>query len=484
MPVYLRAVDSRVLEKAREKMPAQSLVDELLGVGHVSAVPDLSGEKSDEVATEFLIRADNRNAVLKQMVASTNPGVQQLLRCRTLTNTIIFSPVMSAAGQAFDTATVLTGLLLNDGYLNSNLSDAIIAAAAEAQEGKDSRAVEQMLLDILSLGRRFNWAQLVAFARRIETPATLHILTEQLRQDDDSAGLFAVVEQSAEPEGVARYLTTFSQSGMKDLQAGLRYGTGGVRHLLHANRRFYVGHFRPAFALDFCLHNPRTALTLKWGLYLASGFALALSIHFARRKLTGLEWPPQVRGVHIAREVLFALGFLLVVLLLSEPFLAQDSQKGDVAPFRLQLPGRGSTTLTGSSVNHGVIMNQLSLLTLLLFFVLQALLYVASLVKLAEIRRQKVAARIKLKLLDNEDHLFDAGLYLGFVGTIISLIFVSLGIIKPSLMAAYSSTSFGIIFVSVFKIFHLRPLRRKILLEAETLASLEPARSSPLAAPL
>ena len=45
------------------------------------------------------------------------------------------------------------------------------------------------------------------------------------------------------------------------------------------------------------------------------------------------------------------------------------------------------------------------------------------------------------------DHLFDAGLYLGFVGTIISLILVSMGVIKFSLMAAYSSTSFGIIFV-------------------------------------
>ena len=115
-------------------------------------------------------------------------------------------------------------------------------------------------------------------------------------------------------------------------------------------------------------------------------------------------------------------------------------------------------------------MNQpsnVSLLTLLLFFVLQALIYTACLVKLAEIRRQNLSARMKMKLLDNEDHLFDAGLYLGFVGTIISLILVSLGIIEPSLMAAYSSTSFGILFVSFFKIFHLRPLRRRLLLEAE-----------------
>jgi hypothetical protein len=75
---------------------------------------------------------------------------------------------------------------------------------------------------------------------------------------------------------------------------------------------------------------------------------------------------------------------------------------------------------------------------------------------------------VKLKLLENEEHLFDAGLYLGFAGTIISLILVSMNVIKPSLMAAYGSTSFGIIFVSIFKIFHLRPARRKMLLEVES----------------
>jgi hypothetical protein len=179
-----------------------------------------------------------------------------------------------------------------------------------------------------------------------------------------------------------------------------------------------------------------------------------------------------VRGFHIAREMLFALGFLLVVLLLSEPFLAQESQRVEL-PFRLRLPTVGSVVPVGTSGVNRSIMNQLSLLTLLLFFVLQALLYTASLVKLAEIRRQNLPSRIKLKLLENEDHLFDAGLYLGFAGTIISLILVSLGVIQPSLMAAYSSTSFGIIFVSVFKIFHLRPERRKLLLEAEA-ASTEP----------
>ena len=102
------------------------------------------------------------------------------------------------------------------------------------------------------------------------------------------------------------------------------------------------------------------------------------------------------------------------------------------------------------------------------FFVLQGLLYISSIVKLAEIRRQRVGPRIKLRLLENEEHLFDAGLYLGFLGTVCAFILSSISQ-KHSfdLMVAYSSTAFGILFVSIFKIFHLRPVRRKLVLEAE-----------------
>jgi hypothetical protein len=179
----------------------------------------------------------------------------------------------------------------------------------------------------------------------------------------------------------------------------------------------------------------------------------------------------------VAREVLLALGFLLAVVVLSEPFLAQESQRADF-PLTFRLPAVGQALTDRTPNAPSSIMNEPILLTLLLFFVLQGLLYMACLAKLAEILSQRVATRTRLKLLENEDHLFDAGLYLGFVGTIISLILVSLGVIKFSLMAAYSSTSFGIIFVSIFKIFHLRPARRRLLLEVES-AVAEPAAPAP-----
>jgi hypothetical protein len=42
-----------------------------------------------------------------------------------------------------------------------------------------------------------------------------------------------------------------------------------------------------------------------------------------------------------------------------------------------------------------------------------------------------------------------------------------MGIMKVGVMSAYASTSFGIIFVSIVKIFHVRPYRRRLILDAE-----------------
>ena len=421
---------------------------------------------ASEPFTEFIIRQKNRERALELMQVSPNPTVQELLHCRELT-TVLFPPSSSASGQTFDAAVSICGLLVAEGRFSSGLGDAISKLATTANHGGNSRPLETILMDLVSLGQRFNWDQLVAFTGRIEDAETLHSLADQVRDSGSQLPvLFTGVVVSGKPREMAKYLTDFDQTGLTGLGACLQYGAGGVAELLGRDRLVYRTGYQHPLALGLSQQLPRLAIALKWLAYLASGFLLAMALHFARPAVSSLERPLQVRGFHLVRETLFALGFLLVVLLLSEPFLAQDTRKEQFA-FRLHVPMTGNVVLAGFTRAHPTVMNNIILLTLLLFFVLQGLLYVACLVKLAEIRRQSVPPRIKLRLLENEDHLFDAGLYLGFVGTIISLILVSMGVIKFSLMAAYSSTSFGIIFVCVFKIFNLRPTRRKLLLEAE-----------------
>jgi hypothetical protein len=452
-----------------------------------------------EPFTEFMVRTGNRQQAVALLPASTSPAVQELLRCRMLTNTILLPSSSSSAGQAFDTAICIAGLLLNENHLSPGLSNSVLSLATQANRGGNSQPIEQMLLDFLSLGQRLNWGQLVAFVGRIDDAETLRLHASLVRKTDSQLpALFAGAQLSGEPAAVARYLMHFSQSGFKDLTASLQYGAGGVNELLRRNLRLESSDFQErvtaypvaagyfSLAVNCARRMPGPTIAFKWLCYLAAGFLLAMAAHFARPAVSTLELPLQVRGFHVAREILFALGFMAVVVLLSEPFLSQDSQKVEF-PFRLHLPMVGSTVAAIKTSAQSKIMDTTNFLTALLFFVLQSLLYVASLVKLAEIRRQKVPPRMKLKLLENEDHLFDAGLYLGFLGTIVSLILVSLNVLKStSLMAAYSSTSFGILFVVVFKILHLRRARRQLLLAAE----MEPAvratsaGQSPLAAPL
>lgn len=499
IPIHLRAVDAKVLERSGEKTlsvvdSGQALVqrknissaelllkaaqqEEIPGHEKLRATIDEAKKAQPsgkaQTFTEYIIQTKNRETMLASLHASSSPAVQQLLRCRALTNTVLFPPSQSSSGQAFDAALVTCGRLLQNHNLTRGLADAISSTAAAALRGENSQPLEQILLDFMSLGQRFTWNQLIAFCEKIEDVETLRLLANLMRKEGAQLPvLFSAVQLSGKPAAVAKYLMNFGETGQKDLAASLRYGAGGVNELLQRNQRLHRADFQGkvnAFSGAFVYlpwQMPKLALGLKWFLYLSAGYLIALALHFARPQTPMAERPFQVRGFHVAREILFALGFLLVVLLLSEPFLAQENQKVEF-PIRLQLPTVSGAVSSENTGAQGSIMNQLSLFTLLLFFVLQGLIYVGCLVKLAEIRRQRFSPDIKLKLLDNEEHLFDAGLYLGFAGTIISLIMVSMGVIKPSLMAAYSSTAFGVIFVSVFKIFHLRPLRRQLLLESE-----------------
>ena len=468
----------------------QNLFDSSVGLTNSGSVP----------LTDFVVRLENRNRVLAYLQHSPLPAVQELLRTRELTNTVVFSPSASASGQAFDAAVSVCGLLMDGSHLSAGLSNEVFAAALQANRTGNSEPLEQVLLNVMSLGQRFNCGQLIAFVKRIQTAETLRLMANLVRHADSQLPiLFSAVQLSGQPREVAGYLMNFSQSGLTDLGSSLRYGAGGLNEILQRNRRLHASGFNQelqsfapfgafeSFASAFALRLPWWALTAKWLLYLAGGFLLALSLHFARPAVSALERPLQVRGFHLAREFLFAIGFLLVVLLLSEPFLSQENQKVEF-PFRLHLPTMGVAVPAGNPSVPTTVMSQPSLLIILLFFVLQALLYTACLVKLAEIRRQQVMPRVKLKLLENEDHLFDAGLYLGFLGTIISLVLSSIGVFQQvNLMVAYSSTSFGIIFVSFFKICHLRPARRKLLLEVDAHTSTEetvPPAAAALASPV
>ena len=70
--------------------------------------------------------------------------------------------------------------------------------------------------------------------------------------------------------------------------------------------------------------------------------------------------------------------------------------------------------------------------------------------------------------MQNEENLFDGGLYVGIAGTATALVLQVLGLIDANLLAAYSSNLFGIVCVALVKIRHVRPYKRQLIVEAQS----------------
>ena len=113
-----------------------------------------------------------------------------------------------------------------------------------------------------------------------------------------------------------------------------------------------------------------------------------------------------------------------------------------------------------------------TLLSIALFAALQVAVYFTCLLKIREVARQPVGPLVKLKLMENEENLFDGGLYVGIAGTAAALVLQVLQLIESNLLAAYSSNLFGIMCVALVKIHHVRAFKRQLILEAQAEARL------------
>ncbi len=104
--------------------------------------------------------------------------------------------------------------------------------------------------------------------------------------------------------------------------------------------------------------------------------------------------------------------------------------------------------------------------TIAIFGALQAAVYVACRRKISEIVTMDETAATRLRLLENEENLFDAGLYVGIAGTATALVLQVLHFVEANLLAAYSSNLMGIVTVALVKIVHVRQARRGLIMEA------------------
>jgi hypothetical protein len=430
---------------------------------------------------EVLLSREVRQRALTLLQLSPRPGVREILKTRNLTNFVEFEPATLPAGEPLDATIILAAAYYQGDRLSAQLREELESVAIQANAGETNvPPLETVYLDLMRLGQNLDWLQLGELLHQVDRLSTLHVLSSKLVEGEENLPiLYTSAVLSEQPGALSKYLQHFSTSANADIRSALVYGKGALVEMLKRQQRIFAPRWRlkligyDPFASVFyafvpwAVTSPMLTAFFRWWLFLAGAFCLG-------RAVGTLAFPWQVdhgESVDVSRlaqEFTVVLCFFCVVGISAEPFIVSDVpttpksiQKG---PALL-----GKLVPVKTNKPNPPAMSTSTLIPLVVFFVLQALIYVWCLAKLSEIRREDLSPRLKLRLLENEDHLFDAGLYLGFAGTVVSLILVSMGVIHQSIMAAYASTSFGIIFVSILKICHIRPLRRRLIMEsAET----------------
>src|SRR5690606_37400475 len=117
--------------------------------------------------------------------------------------------------------------------------------------------------------------------------------------------------------------------------------------------------------------------------------------------------------------------FLVVI---NEPYLALGSEPTGFE-LKLVIPVLGAAT-TQAMPDKAFSIDVPTILSISFFFLIQALVFLICLLKLREIESKPIPPHAKLRLTENEENLFDSGLYVGIAGTCISLVLQVMGLIQ------------------------------------------------------
>jgi hypothetical protein len=364
---------------------------------------------------------------------------------------------------------LLTGLLYQGGHLSAPLQRELRGMAERSLQNKELGELGDFFVNLLTLGRRLDWGQLAELLRRTDSTKTAGEYAHLARVAPGQLPLiYAAALFSDSADRVAVYLIEFGKSGSEDLRTALTYGQGAVRQLLL--RQVPINrNATPALsaAAELALTHPQLLLAMKY-------LGVLLGVWFILRGLdqwlvgpTALPGLPRRFGHMKAGALSFLLA--LIVLVVTEPFLLQAAP---VSEFQIRRPVLViSSVIASSDTQPTNTMEATNLISIAVFAVLQIIVYLVCLRKIREIAQRNAPPLVKLRLMENEENLFDLGLYVGIGGTAAAMVLITLGIAKANLIAAFSSNLFGITCVALVKIIHVRPFKRQLILEGQVAAS-------------
>ena len=417
----------------------------------------------------FLIPDHARETARTYLSNSGSIGVQAVLKTHDVASTGRFVPAARPGGQPLEALILLTGLLYQGERLSPPLQREVRALAETAVQRNELGDLEGFYLDLLSLGRRLDWTQLSELLRRTDSVRTGGEYAHLSRVAPDQLPyIYTAALLSDSADRVATYLIRFGKAGSEDLKTALSEGQGAVNLLL---QRAVPVNRSPGPAMGaaaaLVLEHPRLMLTAKYAGYFLGLFFLLRGLDLwivepaGRRSESGAQ--------QHARAGILAVVMSALLIVATEPFLLKAAPTSEYR-LRITIPMLAATSTQAektSQTSKPVTMETSTLVSIGIFAALQVAMYMACLRKIREIESQDASPSLKLRLMENEENLFDSGLYVGMMGTAAALVLQVVGVIEPNLLAAYSSNLFGIICVALVKIRHVRGFKRRLILEGQ-----------------
>jgi len=305
--------------------------------------------------------------------------------------------------------------------------------------------------------------------------------------EEDLRIIYAATLLSGDSSAVLKFVESYpvydkdgdkiaAEAALEDIKLAMSYGSESLRHLLARNQPIhrkgpvlaFVSSIFPLFGGNVITHLSHShhslALFLKLTLLGAAFFSLLLFVshvlpkpeykrtecHFA------LRWTRRFSAA--------SLWGLLTILALEPTLLQTPRGQVSVAGFDFAL-----ANLLAYANEESMAEQNLTGVTAIIagtFLAVQIVIFMVCLSRISQVKNEEMKPGLKLNLLDNEENLFDLGLYVGLGGTVLSLILLLVLDVKDdALIGAYTSTLFGILFVAALKIFVVRPYRNHLLVK-------------------
>jgi hypothetical protein len=418
----------------------------------------------------FLVPQESRDKVRAYLSNSGSLGVQSILKTAAVTSTGRFVPASRAGGQPLDALILLTGLLYQGEHLSPTLQREVRGLAETAVERNELGDLEGFYLDLLSLGRRLDWTQLAELTKRTESVRTVGEYAHLSRVAPDQLPfIYSAALLSNSADRVAAYLIHYGKAGSEDLRLAISDGQGAVNLLLQ--REVPVNRSPgPAMgaASALVLEHPRLMLAVKYAGYFLGLFLLLRGLDLWIVSPAGGSEPSSVASHQSVRAGILAIVMSALLIVATEPFLLKAAPSSEYrVTLSIPMLATSATQTEPAQSSKPVTMETSTLVSIGIFAALQVGMYMACLRKIREIETQEAPPLLKLRLMENEENLFDSGLYVGMMGTAAALVLQVVGVIEPNLLAAYSSNLFGIICVALVKIRHVRGYKRRLILEGQ-----------------